>query len=675
MVRDRALFIEGELEQYDRADFVIRDNDEGAWTVEGIPASEPLLAYLGDDVSLYQDAGIILQRDGVTVMSGPIKSIDFSDGPDGQVVTIGGIDDTGVLADRIILPTFDGPPYTAAYDTIGPVSAEEAMRHFVFRHASTGTTTARWVPGLTLGPFSGLGVTGTWSHRFTNLLTALQEIALAGDGLRFSVEQQEDNVRYFMTRGRSDLRDRIRLSVAGGLLGSVVSSEQAPGANYVYVLGKGELESRTVVEGGDAESIARYGRVEVAVDQRQTDDAVELAGALASTLEEGREDLALAVEPLDDEDAQLWVDYFPGDRVTALTADGRLIECYVVEATIALTGTEGAVVTPVLATTRVAPSSKDRVRSLGQRLGHLERTNENGFSIGMVIPWMRPVGDIPAGFELADGTGGIPDLTDRYWFGAGGAFTVGETAGLPLVSKDVVANFQHSHGPGTLAFPHTHSHSHGPNNLAFPHTHSHSHSPGTLAFPHTHSHSHGGGILAWPHDHSLSAHTHGPGDLTLNHKHDTNIDHNHGAVDSGYTDVDSVAVGHASLGSGATDHKHSVDLPSLGTSNVRSGTPVEVSAGGDTDGPDQSHTGTSENGSAWTGVTATDAAAQTPGAPTGLTGGDATAQTPEAATGTTSTDATAAAPGTANGTTGNSLSATQSLLMPLVGVLPIYRTV
>lgn len=789
-VRNADLIEVGELETFATARIRQRLDDEGSWMIEGLKANDPIAAAL-EWSSSSGAQGIVLRRDGEIEMSGPVKHLGPSEDaesfqePDGTIVPrveASGIDDTGTLAERAIQPVWNqaGPPYLGAYDAVTSTSAESALHLFVSRHAGPAAAPyGRQIRGLEMGPNSGRGALITKGFRFTNLLVALQQIALAGDGIRFKVLQTRDGARTFLTEGFNDLRSRVRLSVGGdggaGNLAAITSSEDAASANYVYGAFKGELEDRIVVERSDPESMARYGRIEHVHSEGNIDDPTEISNAMAKALEEGREDLAFDVEAIEDEDVEYGRDYRLGDRLTVVLADGREIEGYVVEVTIDLTPA-GAIVTPVVATTRVAPSSRDPVRALGQRLGHLERTNENGFTIGMVIPWMRAIAEIPAGFELADGSLGLPNMTDRFWFGAGGSVLVGGVAGLPFVGGDVQVNLlhghtvpdhghavaDHDHGPGSLVFPHTHSHSHGPGSLGFPHTHSHGHGPGTLGFPHTHSHGHGPGTLAFPHDHD---HDHAPGDLSFphthpgshshgitnfniahthasqahthpgshshgiaDHNHVTDINHDHPAFNSGTSAGGIIVQSGTGAGAANTTHVHQIDVAALGASPVASGNqssggsttqtdsnahaasytgvpsdPSPFDFDGTTDTDSNAHaasfgtaTGTTDNdataatfGTA-TGAAATDATAATFGASTGTSATDATAATPGTASGVTDTDATAATFGAATGTTatktelttdnetgvstGNSLAST-SVLNPLVGVLPIYRTV
>jgi len=65
---------------------------------------------------------------------------------------------------------------------------------------------------------------------------------------------------------------------------------------------------------------------------------------------------------------------------------------------------------------------------------------------GSIIIWWGPLGTIPAGYALCDGTNGTPDLRDAFIVGAGGTYAVGATGGSAT----------HSHTAYQAA--HTHSH-------------------------------------------------------------------------------------------------------------------------------------------------------------------------------------------------------------------------
>lgn len=69
---------------------------------------------------------------------------------------------------------------------------------------------------------------------------------------------------------------------------------------------------------------------------------------------------------------------------------------------------------------------------------------------GCILLWSGSTGSIPVGWQLCDGTGGAPDLRDRFILGAGNTYAVGATGG----SADSIV-VSHTH---TITDP-GHSHS------------------------------------------------------------------------------------------------------------------------------------------------------------------------------------------------------------------------
>lgn len=48
---------------------------------------------------------------------------------------------------------------------------------------------------------------------------------------------------------------------------------------------------------------------------------------------------------------------------------------------------------------------------------------------GMIVLWSGDVGEIPAGWQLCDGTNGTPDLRNRFLVGAGDTYAVDANGG------------------------------------------------------------------------------------------------------------------------------------------------------------------------------------------------------------------------------------------------------
>lgn len=123
-------------------------------------------------------------------------------------------------------------------------------------------------------------------------------------------------------------------------------------------------------------------------------------------------------------------------------------------------------------------------------------SNAQSFPIGTVLDFFGNSADIASrfgpGWQIADGSGGTPDLRDRMSVGAGASFTVGQSGGAASVALTTDNLPTHSHAVSQT--PHTH-------HSAFDHTHNvidGGHSHGVSQAPHSH------GVNDPGHSHSLS---------------------------------------------------------------------------------------------------------------------------------------------------------------------------
>jgi hypothetical protein len=90
-------------------------------------------------------------------------------------------------------------------------------------------------------------------------------------------------------------------------------------------------------------------------------------------------------------------------------------------------------------------------------IGGIVTTTSGGSSSlpsGCILIWSGPVGAIPSGFVLCDGTtAGVPDLRNSFIIGAGSNYTVGQTGG----SADSIV-VSHSHAASATLTDPGHSH-------------------------------------------------------------------------------------------------------------------------------------------------------------------------------------------------------------------------
>lgn len=111
--------------------------------------------------------------------------------------------------------------------------------------------------------------------------------------------------------------------------------------------------------------------------------------------------------------------------------------------------------------------------------------------IGVITMWSGSILSIPIGWALCNGTGGTPDLRDRFIVGAGNTLVPGQTGGS--VSPTLGAAGAHTHTASTsTAGAHTHSASSG---TAGAHTHGGATGSTTLTTSQIPSHSHAVSIM------------------------------------------------------------------------------------------------------------------------------------------------------------------------------------
>ncbi len=373
----------GEIDDYLGAGFTLRFNAPGRWQVT-LPASSPLVG------EVKPGCGLVLVRDGVTLLSGPMRqykrvsrAVAGEGGGEEDTLTIGGPDDTGVLRRRLALPvplTATPGDYAAAEHDIRTGTASTVLRAYVDANAGPGALARRRLPGLVLGSDPLIGTTVTGRARFPVLLDLLSDLALAaaddGSDLGFRVAQVGTDLRFEVYQPR-DLTAEAVFSYALGNLAGFEYELEWPEANYLYTGGQGEGTARAFDEGGDWESIARFRDIaEAFQDARDVADAGELAQRRLRGLAEGAARSALRLTPVDTDALTFGTHYGLGDRVQVV-ADGEAIEDVIREVSLRLDPEEGDVLTPVVGppTTLGAGVLSDIFRSfqrLAGRVGNLE---------------------------------------------------------------------------------------------------------------------------------------------------------------------------------------------------------------------------------------------------------------------------------------------------------------
>jgi hypothetical protein len=308
---------EGVIEDYIQAELKPVYCDVGTWSIR-------LNGHARFAAELTQPKwGIIVVRDGVTILSGPMKesSVELSvsdDGDEKYEVDVSGITDENVLKVRLVSPspTEEEPPYDvqASDDQTGVAST--VIAHYVDVNCGPGATSDRRTPGFTLASDPVLGASVSAKGRWDlNVLSFIQPLAVTGQ-IGFRVVQTEAG-REFQTYVPTDRTDTVKFAVGLGNLSGFTYKRSAPETNYAYVGASGTGLTRIIKEFPDSDSLAQWGRIEgPLVDQRGTSDPAQLQVTANEAFAQNGEQVGLTITPLETETMRFGEHYFLGDKVT-----------------------------------------------------------------------------------------------------------------------------------------------------------------------------------------------------------------------------------------------------------------------------------------------------------------------------------------------------------------------
>lgn len=309
-VRDADRRTMAEVDHFTRLDLELRFNEVGTWAIDVPPGGDAARR-------LAPGAGLIVVRDGETLLSGPVRAQRRSWSDERSLATFSGPDDAVYLRDRLAYPVPSGPPYAAAEADVRTGVASTVMRAYVDANAGPGANPERRVRGLALGTDPLIGTSGTWRARFVGLLELLQSIAVAAGDLGFRVVQAGTDLEFQVYQPV----DRTRTAIFSPKLGTLRAFEYAvepPELNYVIVGGGGEGTARLFVERGDPDSIVEWDRIESFRDRRDTTASDELSLTADEELTERAVKTSLSVTPLDTDGLAFGTGYGLGDRVTVV---------------------------------------------------------------------------------------------------------------------------------------------------------------------------------------------------------------------------------------------------------------------------------------------------------------------------------------------------------------------
>lgn len=384
-VRDANLNRLGELSDYTSLDMVLKYNDVSTWRLT-IDRRSRLAAALRTP-----GAGIIVTRDGNTVLSGYWVEEEHTRGKTRNELTLSGHDDTGWLARRFAHPqpgsAGTGPPYSTQAEDVRTGQASTVIRAFVSNNADSLAPSVRKVPGLAVGGDLFVGSTVTGRGRWQSLLTLVQELAsaseAAGSPVGFVV-RQTGSILSFFAYPPVEAADTVRFGIELGNLAEFTYRRTAPTCTYAVVGGAGEGTARTIYEKPNSEAIAQWGRIEgELVATSNTSVAAELSQAADKELLDNGVKTSLSVTPIDTEHQRYGIDYVLGYRVTVVLDDlgpdgeteaGEQIQDIIREVKITLSAGDEKIVPSVGSGAKINPYKIfDTVERLKRRANNLER--------------------------------------------------------------------------------------------------------------------------------------------------------------------------------------------------------------------------------------------------------------------------------------------------------------
>lgn len=359
-----------EVADYSALTFTRRFNGVGAWQLLVPP--DGIVAEL-----LTWDGGLIIVRDGVTVLSGPPITRERELSASANTLTLYGVDDMIALRDPLALPSPNGAYDEDGYDTRTGLAGTLLQGYVNDNVGPAAGIAARTVVGLTVGGFTG-GAYVSARARFQPLLEVLQGLAISGGDLGFQIVQSGQSLVFSVYETRDRTRDAV-FSLENGTLRGYGYTQHAPEVTHATVGGQGEDINRTIIEVDDPDAARTYGRrIEQFADRRDTNDPLKLYQAGRDALTTGAAKTELRLQPIDTAAVVYGRDYQLGDTVTVLV-DGVAVQDVVREVQITVQADRGEEVQPTIGTVGAAlsPSAvaqlQAQLRQVGRRQSAVER--------------------------------------------------------------------------------------------------------------------------------------------------------------------------------------------------------------------------------------------------------------------------------------------------------------
>lgn len=314
-VRNDDLERVAQIDEWSRCEFVIRHNGIGTWSLT-IPADHPAAPYL-----LRPRAGLIVERDGQVVLSGPrgTRTRSARAGADIEV-TVGGFSDDVWLNRRVTLDPADGDadPRTGVASTL--------ILAYIDNHVGPSARADRRVPGLTLGTDPVVGETLDRAGRRRNLYELCVELARAAETpLGFRVRQSTSSLvaEVFVP---DDLRSSVLFSIDAGTLAEWEYGDETPEANWLWLGGEATGPSRVFATVSSSGSIVEHGRIEQWADHTDIDNLTDLRSAGRADLVEKAAQTRIEASPISSDALRWQRDWNVGDFVSVVVDGTKIVE-------------------------------------------------------------------------------------------------------------------------------------------------------------------------------------------------------------------------------------------------------------------------------------------------------------------------------------------------------------
>lgn len=297
-------------------------------------------------------------------------------------ITLEGTDDMVVLHEALVrpVPSQNTGPFADEY-FVQSGQASAVLIELALTAVGNPSAPSEWqIPQFTANADPALGGTiesqANLGDRVLDVMAALAVSPVAG-GLGFTVLQAEDYTANIELQIYAP-RDRTAEVIFGTDVGTILDFEdiwERPEYNYFYVAGDGLGADRTIIEGGNAASIAEVGRrIPAFVEARGVTDSTLLAQKLEELKAGAVSSRRIKVKPFQVQSLQYGEDWELGDLVTVVGGDGTARTAVIRELEIDLDPQRGVVLTPTIGdagTTNDDPVAQ-HIQSVTRRVAYLE---------------------------------------------------------------------------------------------------------------------------------------------------------------------------------------------------------------------------------------------------------------------------------------------------------------